>query len=142
MSAAIGSGATRPNPAPATIARPEEPGDFGPASPGSNRPGSTGEEPPAPEVPVPAAAVEPAPATLALQPAEALPLEMAPPDWPALTLQMLFYSPENGRSFVQINGRNHRVGERLEEGPEVLEVAPHGVILAYQGKKVLLAMDR
>ena len=73
---------------------------------------------------------------------DGLPLETAPPDWPALTLQMLFYGPESGRSFVQINGRNYRVGERLDDGPEVLEIAPHGVILAYQGKKVLVAMDR
>ena len=67
---------------------------------------------------------------------------MAPPDWPALTLQMLFFSPDSGRSFVQINGRNYRVGERLDDGPEVLEIAPHGVTLSHQGKKVLLAMDR
>lgn len=141
MSAAIESGATRPNPAPAAIAGLEMPRDLGPAAPGGPS-ASTGKEQPSPEIPVPAAAAESAPATLPLRPAEGLPLEMAPPEWPALTLQMLFFGPESGRSFVQINGRNYRVGERLEDGPEVLEIAPHGVILAYQGKKALLAMDR
>ena len=126
-------------PAPATIDGLEMSRDLGTAATGVPS-ASTGREQPSPQVPV--AAAEPAPAALPRQPAEELPLEMAPPDWPTLTLQMLFYGPESGRSFVQINGRNYRVGERLEDGPEVLEIAPHGVVLAYQGKKVLLAMDR
>ena len=139
MSAAFEPGATRPDPAPTTISDPEEPGALASARPGVDLPASTGEEQTASEVPIPLAAGEP---TTAAQPAEGLPLETAPPDWPALTLQMLFYGPESGRSFVQINGRNYRVGDRLDDGPEVLEIAPHGVILAYRGKKVLLAMDR
>jgi len=142
MPAAIEAGASGPNPAPATIAGPEEPGALGPASPGADPSASTGEEQRASEVPIPVATGEPTPAAQPPHPTEGLPLEIAPPDWPSLTLQMLFYGPESGRSFVQINGRNYRVGEQLDDGPEVLEIAPHGVILAYQGKKVLLAMDR
>ena len=140
VSAAAAPDATHSSPAPVTIDGPEEPRNLGPATAGDGLSASTGEEPPSPKVPVPAAAA--GPAVQAPHPADALPLEMAPPDWPALTLQMLFYGQESGRSFVQINGRNYRVGERLEDGPEVLEIAPHGVILAYQGRKVLLAMDR
>ena len=142
MAAAIEPGATRPNPAPAAIAGPDAPEALGPASPGDDPSISTGKEQPASEVPGPVAAAEPTPAALPLQRAEGLPLEMAPPDWPPLTLQMLFYGQESGRSFVQINGRNYRVGERLEDGPEVLDITSHGVILAYEGKKVLLAIDR
>ena len=152
--------ATAANPAPAAIDDREMSRDLGREAPGDpyastdkkqpeppvpiaaagDPAASTGKEQAAPQVPV--AAAEPAPARLPPQPEEGLALEMPPPDWPALTLQMLFYSQESGRSFVQINGRNYRVGERLEDGPEVLEIAPHGAILAYQGKKVLLAMDR
>lgn len=142
MPAAIESGATRPDPARATFAGPEEPGDLAFANPGADPSASTGEEQPGSAVPIPVAAGEPTPAAQPPHPAEGLPLEMAPPDWPSLTLQMLFYGPESGRSFVQINGRNYRVGERLDEGPKVLEIVPHGAILAYRGKKVLLAMDR
>ena len=134
MSAAFEPGATRPDP--------EEPGDLGSSSPGTDPSAPAGEEQPASEVPPPVATGEPTPAAQPPHPTEGLPLEMAPPDWPSLTLQMLFYGPESGRSFVQINGRNYRVGEQLDDGPEVLEIAPDGVILAYQGKKVLLAMDR
>lgn len=107
--------------APAAMDGPDESGNPDPATPGDAPSPSRGQEQPS---------------------ADELPLEMAPPDWPALTLQMLFFSPDGGRSFVQINGRNYRVGELLDDGPEVLEIAPHGVTLAHQGKKVLLAMDR
>lgn len=141
-SASIEPGAARPNPAPATIAEPQEPGNPGAANPGDNPAASTRGEQLSHQAPAPVAAAEPSPVALPTQPAEGLPLEVAPPDWPSLTLQMLFFGSESGRSFVQINGRNYRVGERLDDGPEVLEIAPHGVILSYQGKKVLLAMDR
>ena len=142
MPAAIEPGATRPNPAPAAIAGTDAPEALGPASPGGDPSTSTGKEQPASEVPGHVVAAEPTSAAQPLSPKDGLPLEMAPADWPALTLQMLFYSPESGRSFVQINGRNYRVGEHLDDGPEVLEIAPQGVILGYRGKNVLLAMDR
>ena len=128
--------------APITADGPEESRDLDPAPPGGGPSASTGDEQPLGQAPAGAATAEPEPAAPAAGPADGLPLEIAPPEWPALTLQMLFYSPESGRSFVQINGRNYRVGERLDDGPEVLEIASHGVILAYRGKKVLLAMDR
>ena len=132
------STADEPEAGAATVDGAEESRGLEPATSGGARFASTSEEQP----PVPVAAADPAPAAQASGPADEVPLEIAPPDWPALTLQMLFHSPESGRSFVQINGRNYRVYERLDDGPEVLEIAPHGVILAYRGKKVLLAMDR
>ena len=71
------------------------------------------------------------------------PLLSAPPaDWPALELQMLFYSSESGRSFAQINGESYRVGDRLEEGPQVQEIRGEGVILTHAGQRVRLTMER
>lgn len=144
MSAATVSGATRHLPAPSTVDARAEYAEPAPARPGSGPPASIRELQPSPEVSSPAAVVgsEPAPAPPSPPPADGLPLETAPPDWPVLKVQMLFYSPEIGRSFVQINGRNYRVGERLDDGPEVLEIGSHGVILSHGGKKVLLPMDR
>ena len=136
------SAAAEPEAAPVILEGAAESSGVDPATPGGAPSASAGDEQASNNVPVPVAAAEPLPAGQAADPADGLPLEIAPPDWPSLTLQMLFYGPESGRSFVQINGRNYRVGERLDDGPEVLEIAPHGVILAYQGKKVLLAMDR
>lgn len=130
------------NAASTTVDGPEVPRDLNRVAPGGALSASTGNEQPSADAPVSVAAAQPMPAAQPAGPAEALPLEIVPPDWPALTLQMLFYSPERERSFVQINGRNYRVGESLDSGPEVLEIAPHAVILAYRGKKALLAMDR
>ena len=75
------------------------------------------------------------------EPAE--PLLPAPPaDWPSLELQMLFYSPEIGRSFAQINGQSYHVGDRLEDGPQVRAITSDGVILAHRGKRIRLGMQR
>ena len=68
--------------------------------------------------------------------------DTAPADWPRLSLQMLFHSPQAGRSFVQINGRSYREGERLDDGPEVLAIAPDSVVLAYRDARVRLAMQQ
>ena len=71
------------------------------------------------------------------------PLLSAPPvDWPVLELQMLFYSPESGRSFAQINGGSYQVGDRLKDGPQVREITSDGVILAHQGQRVRLGIQR
>lgn len=129
------SDAASANAGPGALDGLEETGNINPAIPSGGAAASiAGEQP--------ATAAEPTPATLPTEPADAPPLELAPPDWPPLTLQMLFYSPDSARSFVQINGRNYRVGERLDDGPEVLEIAADGVILAHQGAVVRLAMDR
>ena len=77
----------------------------------------------------------------ALQTAESV-LAAPPPDWPALSLQMLFFSEEEGRSFVQVNGKTYRQGERLPAGPEVLRITGEGVTLAYRGQRALLGVER
>ena len=69
-------------------------------------------------------------------------LAAPPPDWPALSLQMLFFSEEEGRSFVQVNGKTYRRGERLPAGPEVLRITGDGVTLAYRGQQALLGVER
>ena len=88
------------------------------------------------------AEMEPVPAAPPEDPPHGIVLATVPPDWPTLTLQMLFHSPQSGRSFVQINGRSYREGEILEDGPEVVAIAADGVILAYEDARVRLAMQR
>ncbi len=106
--------------------------------------GSGGSEPPA-ETPAASGGVASASAPITAadetEPAEPL-LSAAPADWPVLELQMLFFSPESGRSFAQINGGSYQVGDRLEDGPQVREITTDGVILAHQGQKVRLRMQR
>ena len=69
-------------------------------------------------------------------------LAAPPPDWPALSLQMLFFSEEESRSFVQVNGKTYRQGERLPAGPEILRITGDGVTLAYRGQQALLGVER
>jgi len=69
-------------------------------------------------------------------------LAAAPPDWPALSLQMLFFSEEESRRFVQVNGKTYRQGEQLAAGPQVVRITNDGVTLAYRGKLLLLGAER
>ena len=69
-------------------------------------------------------------------------LTAAPPDWPALSLQMLFFSEDESRSFVQVNGKTYRQGEQLAAGPQVLTITKDAVTLAYRGQLLLLGAER
>ncbi len=69
-------------------------------------------------------------------------LTVVPADWPALTLQMLYYDPQGGRSFVQVNGSSYRAGEQLDAGPQVQEITRDAVILSHRGQTVLLSMNQ
>ena len=136
------SGAAIANPGPPASDSPAQPGGLDPAVPAAAASATLGADLTAAAAPVHATGAEPGPETLQENRADESPLESAPPDWPALTLQMLFYSPHGERSFVQINGRNYRVGERLDDGPQVLTIIPDGVTLGHQGATVRLAMER
>ncbi len=69
-------------------------------------------------------------------------LTAPPPDWPALSLQMVFFSEEENRSFVQVNGKTYRQGEQLAAGPQVLGITREGVTLAYRGQLILLGAEK
>jgi len=57
---------------------------------------------------------------------------------PAMKIDAHFYTDVPGRSFVMINLRKYKPGERLAEGPQVMEIVPEGVVLSYQGRQFLL----
>jgi general secretion pathway protein B len=57
---------------------------------------------------------------------------------PAMKMDAHFYTEVEGRSFVMINLRKYKVGERLAEGPQVVEIVGDGVILSHQGREFLL----
>lgn len=102
-----------------------------------------------PAVPEPVAPVEP-PDTFVDEPAieeapvarDVTPLRDMPPEFrrslPELKMDAHFYTEVQGRSFVMINLRKYKPGERLSEGPQVVEIVPEGVILAHQGQQFLL----
>ena len=115
---------------------------------------------PAPAEVAPEAKAEPAPQQQAAPP----PAEQAPPaippaltqqapvrklremppdyraDFPALTVEVHVFEP--GRRFVMVNGRRYREGERLAEGPQIVEIVRVGIVLEYRGEKVLYPLGR
>ncbi len=62
-------------------------------------------------------------------------------DLPELHLDIHVYSDVPKDRFVFINMAKHREGSRLDEGPQVLEITPDGVVLRYQGKSFLLPRE-
>lgn len=126
-------------------------------------------EPSRTEAPQPAAAAEP-PALAAPQPepqagpeeAEQAPARPIPPaltqpaplrklremppdyraDFPALAVQVHVYERDVAQRFVLVNGRRYKEGERLAEGPQLLEIVREGMVLEHRGQKVLFTLGR
>jgi general secretion pathway protein B len=90
----------------------------------------------------PAAEVPPA----LTQPAPLRKFREMPPDYradfPALRVEIHVYEKEPARRFVMINGRRYREGERLAEGPALVEIVPEGMVLEHRGEKVLYTLGR
>ena len=58
-----------------------------------------------------------------------------------LHLDIHVYSDDPAERFVFINMAKHRERSTLEEGPQVVEIRPDGVILEYQGTTFLLPRE-
>lgn len=61
------------------------------------------------------------------------------PSLPSFRLELLAYNgqdPASGSAWI--NGRRYIVGERITGGPELVEVRPDGVVLAYASEHFLL----
>ena len=63
-------------------------------------------------------------------------------DVPRRTVEIHVDEKDPQRCFVMINGRRYRAGERLAEGPALLEIVPEGMVLEYRGQKVLYTLGR
>lgn len=98
------------------------------------------------------AAVPPEPATAPkipsalTQPAPLRKLREMPPDYradfPAFSVEVHVYEREVARRMVMINGRRYREGERLAEGPLVIEIVREGIVFEHRGEKVLYTLGR
>jgi general secretion pathway protein B len=144
LAAEVQSAPSRPAPqaqAPAVEARPA------PAQPTPTPapPPQAAPAPPPPEtapVETPPAEVPPA----LTQPAPLRKFREMPPDYrkdfPTLRVEIHVYEKDPKRRFVMIHGRRYREGERLAEGPALVEVVPEGMVLEYRGEKVLYTLGR
>jgi general secretion pathway protein B len=63
-------------------------------------------------------------------------------DFPALRVEIHVYEQAPQRRFVMLNGRKYREGERLAEGPALIEIVPEGMVLEHRGEKVLYTLAR
>jgi general secretion pathway protein B len=126
------------------------------------RPELTAEPQPAPEPPEETAPEAPAAAPQAqATPAEPPPREIPPAlkqqapmrklremppeyraDFPALTIEVHVYEAPVAKRFVMVNGRRYHQGDRLAEGPQIVEIVRDGMILDYRGERVLFPLGR
>jgi len=56
----------------------------------------------------------------------------------SLRLDVHVFSDQPQKSFVLINMRKYREGEKLQEGPQLDEITPEGVILSFSGQRFRL----
>lgn len=121
-----------------------------PVSPAPEQAATRAEAPPAAEPRPSQAAVEPEtarPIPPALtQPAPLRKLREMPPDYradfPALTVEVHVFERSPAQRFVMVNGRRYKEGERLAEGPQILEIVREGIVLEFRGQKVLYPLGR
>lgn len=141
------SAAQRPSTIATTPAPPPAAADVRTDAPATARP-EPAQPAPAPQAAEPRPA-EPPPAEVPpalTQPAPLRKFREMPPDYradfPALRVEIHVFEKETQRRFVMINGRRYREGERLAEGPALIEIVPEGIVLEHRGEKVLYTLGR
>lgn len=139
--------AEAPAPAPAEVMPQPAPQAAAPEEPAAAPPAATQE--PVPAEPPPREARQPIPDNVPPALTQQAPLrrlrEMPPDyraDFPALNVEVHVYERAPAQRFVLVNGRRYRQGERLAEGPQVVEIVQEGIVLDYRGEKILFTLGR
>jgi general secretion pathway protein B len=60
---------------------------------------------------------------------------------PPLHLELHAFSAQPKDRFVFINGRKYKEGDRLTEGPMLVEIAPTGAVLTHAGRRFILVQE-
>jgi len=60
---------------------------------------------------------------------------------PPLELQLLSYSENSAERFVFINGFQYRQGQRVQNGPLIVNIYSEGVVLRHEGRDFVLLPD-
>lgn len=131
--------APAPGQAPAAVSEPAAPDPQTPvqaAPPTGTSSGAVRSEPPV-NSGIPPALTQPAPLRK---------LREMPPDYradfPALSVEVHVYERAVAKRMLMVNGRRYREGERLAEGPLVVEILPEGIVFEHRGEKVLYTLGR
>lgn len=99
---------------------------------------------PAPESRAPNASRPPPPVLTQPVPLRRL-REMTPEyraDFPALTIEVHVYEHAVAKRWVMVNGKRYKEGERLVEGPALLEIVADGLVVEFRGEKLLYPLSR
>jgi general secretion pathway protein B len=92
-----------------------------------------------------AQASPPAPSSQDANPAQRQLREM-PEDFranfPAFTVDVHAYNDNPQRRFIMIGGRRYHEGDALAQGPRIIAIVPEGMVLDWQGQRVLYAISR
>jgi general secretion pathway protein B len=111
--------------------------EFEPPPPPAPPAGKASPGKPAAERPVPQALTQQAP----LRRFREMPPEYRA-DFPALDIQVHVFERAAQQRFVIINGHRYREGERMAEGPALIEIVKEGLVVEYRGEKVLYTLNR
>jgi len=60
--------------------------------------------------------------------------------FPTVSMDIHVYDDNPAKRFVMVGGRRYHEGETLAAGPHLLQIVPEGMVLEWQGKRVVYAM--
>ncbi|EIT70404.1 MULTISPECIES: general secretion pathway protein GspB [Hydrocarboniphaga] len=85
-----------------------------------------------------------APTSAAAAPANATALESMPQSYqaafPTFSVDVHVWDSNPQKRFVLVNGRRYREGDTLTAGPKLVEIAQQGLIVDYNGERVLVSI--
>ncbi len=61
--------------------------------------------------------------------------------FPIVTIQVHSYDPSPAARFVRINGYRYVEGESLQAGPKIVEIIANGLVLDWQGERVIYPLN-
>ncbi len=135
---------------PRDMSPPSSPAAAVPAPPPAAPVDAAAAAPAAAEAPAPAEAVSqppPSPAAPPVQdqpPADQQALREMPESYranfPAFSVDVHAYNSSPQRRFVLVNGKRYHEGDTLAEGPRIVAIVPEGMVLEWQGQRVLYAI--
>lgn len=60
--------------------------------------------------------------------------------FPALAMDVHVWNADPAKRFVLVNGRRYHEGDQLSDGPQIVEITGQGMVLQYNGQRVLYGL--
>ncbi len=62
--------------------------------------------------------------------------------FPQLSVDIHVYNDDPKRRFVMVSGKRYHEGDTLAEGPRIRAIVPEGMVLEWQGQRVVYGLTR